>query len=215
MSKSAGNGFLPDQLFSGNHPLLDKGYSPMAVRFFMMQTHYRSTLDFSNEALKASEKAFKKIINGLITIKTLTHNEDTASFDEELNADILRLCSLCYAGMNDDFNSAITVANLFNLLKYINSFHNNILPLASLKKNSFETMKRTYIVFVEDILGLKEEKFFKPNLIDDVLEILLQTYKNAKEIKDYKTVDLIRAKIKAEGIIIKDTKNGVEWAYEE
>ncbi len=215
MSKSAGNGFLPDQLFSGKHPLLEKGYSPMAVRFFMMQTHYRSTLDFSNEALKASEKAFKKIINGLITIKILTHNEDTASFDEELNSDILRLCSLCYAGMNDDFNSAITIANLFNLLKYINSFHHNILPLASLNKNSFETMKRTYIVFVEDILGLKEEKFFKPNLIDDVLEILLQTYKNAKEIKDYKTVDLIRAKIKEEGIIIKDTKNGVEWAYEE
>ncbi|MFH1005185.1 MAG: cysteine--tRNA ligase [Bacteroidota bacterium] len=215
MSKSAGNGFLPMELFAGNHKLLEKRYSPMVVRFFMMQTHYRSTLDFSNEALQASEKGFKKIINGLITIKAIKHFEQKEIYDETLNKKIEYLCSLCYEGMNDDFNSAIVIANLFNLLKYINSFHHKIMNIGSLSAKTFALMQTTYISFVEDVLGLKEEKSHNPNIIDDLLSVLLEMYKNAKEFKDYKTVDLIRAKVKKEGIVIKDTKDGAEWNYEE
>ena len=215
MSKSAGNGFLPGELFTGNHPLLDKGYSPMAVRFFMMQTHYRSTLDFSNEALRASEKGYRRIINGLVTLKTLVYQPESEVQDEKLNTEIERLCELCYAGMNDDFNSAIVIANLFNLLKYINSFSHKIIPLASLSETTFEKMKTTFIQFVEDILGLKEEKFYKPNLIDDLYDILLELYKGSKETKDYARVDFIRKRADAEGIIIKDTKEGVSWSYKE
>jgi cysteinyl-tRNA synthetase len=215
MSKSLGNSFLPMELITGNHPLLDKGYSPMTVRFFFLQAHYRSTVNFSNEALKASEKGFRKIINGLIAIKTLNYIEQKDLFDKQLNNDIERLCSICYAGMNDDFNSAIVIANLFNLLKYINSFHHKVLLVGSLKKETFAKMKETYIVFVEDILGLKEEKLNNPNIIDDLLEVILNMYSKAKLEKDYVTVDLIRAKAKKEGIQIKDTKDGAEWTYEE
>ncbi len=234
MSRSLGNVFLPVELFTGmklavdspsatpsqakldgKHPLFEKAFSPMTVRFFMLQTHYRSTLDFSSEALRASEKGFKKIINGLVIIKGMKYELQQDVYNEQLNKDIERLCSLCYAGMNDDFNSAITIANLFNLLKYINSFHNKILQVASLSEKVFTEMKKTYIVFVEDILGLKEEKSNNPNLLNDVIDVLLVMYKNAKETKDFATVDLIRKKVKQEGIVIKDTKNGAEWSYEE
>ena len=234
MSRSLGNVFLPVELFTGmklavdspsatpsqakldgKHPLFEKAFSPITVRFFMLQTHYRSTLDFSSEALRASEKGFKKIINGLVIIKGMKYELQQDVYNEQLNKDIERLCSLCYAGMNDDFNSAITIANLFNLLKYINSFHNKILQVASLSEKVFTEMKKTYIVFVEDILGLKEEKSNNPNLLNDVIDVLLVMYKNAKETKDFATVDLIRKKVKQEGIVIKDTKNGAEWSYEE
>ncbi len=215
MSKSAGNGFLPMELFTGNHPLLDKGYSPMVVKFFMLQTHYRSTLDFSNEALRASEKGYKKIINGLITVKALTHSEQKELYDEKVNREIERLCFLCYEGMNDDFNSAISIANLFNLLKYINSFHHHIMNMGTLSAKTFAMMKTTYLSFVEEIFGLKEEKYYNPTMIDDLLDVLLWMYKNAKDNKDYKTVDTIRSRAKKEGIAIKDTKVGVEWNYEE
>ncbi len=215
MGKSLGNYISPDQLFTGDHKMLSKSYSPMTVRFFMLQTHYASTLDFSDEALKASEKGFRKILNGLKTIKELSYQEKQDIFDEALNKDIEQLSSLCYEGMNDDFNSPKLIANLFNLLKYINSFHNKVLNIGALKPENFILLKTTFITFVENILGLKEEKNNNPNMLDDVLKTLLDTYSEAKNRKDYATVDLIRKEIKKQGILIKDTKEGVEWSYEE
>ena len=126
-----------------------------------------------------------------------------------------RLCSLCYAGMNDDFNSAAAIANLFNLLKSINSFQHKIIPINSLSAKTFSTLRTTYITFVEDIFGLKEEKNLNPHLVDNLLDLLLAMYANAKKTKDYTTVDLIRARAKKEGFVIKDTKEEVEWGYEE
>jgi cysteinyl-tRNA synthetase len=215
MGKSLGNYISPDQLFSGNHPMLSKAYSPMTVRFFMLQTHYASTLDFSDEALKASEKGFKKIINGLKIVKAISHPETQETLDVTLNNDIEHLSSLCYQGMNDDFNSPKVIAGLFNLLKYINSFHNKVLNIAAIKPEVLALLKNTYILFVEEILGLKEEKYTNPNILDEVLHTLLQTYSEAKNKKEYATVDLIRKEVKKQGIIIKDTKEGVEWGYEE
>ena len=215
MSKSLGNSFLPAELFSGDHPLLDKGYSPMAVRFFMLQTHYSSTLDFSNEALRAAEKGYIKILNGLRTIVTLKHQETPANKDEKLNDEILVACDACKEGMDDDFNSAITIAALFDLLKYINSFKTGVLKIDSISNSTLEKLKTTYSTFVRDILGLEEEKPVGQDTVSDLVDIILESYKQAKNKKDYAAVDQIRASLKAKGIIIKDMKSGYEWAYEE
>lgn len=215
MGKSLGNAFLPQELFTGNHPLLDKGYPPMAVRFFMLQTHYSSTLDFSNEALQASEKAYKKIINGLRIIKNLSYKENKDDFNEQLNKDILKACDACKEGMNDDFNSAITIANLFNLLKYINSFNTGALNSSALMPQIFEKVKSTFTTYVEDILGLAEDNSANPKFPHELINIILKSYGKAKQNKDYKAVDEIRTDLKKLGIIVKDQKMGFDWAYEE
>jgi cysteinyl-tRNA synthetase len=212
MSKSFGNFITPVQLLAGDHQLLTRAHSPMTIRFFILQAHYRSTLDFSNEALDAARKAYKKIINGLRSLKQLNHREDAALFDEKINKEINTYCEGCYKGMNDDFNSAVTIANLFNLVKYINSFKNDTLNLSVLNSATFENLYNTYTSFVERVLGLHEEK---PKEMEPLLETLLDIYRKAKQQKDYETVDMIRAKIKGEGIVINDTKKGITWSYEE
>ena len=213
MSKSLGNSFLPEQLISGDHPLLDQPYSPMTVKFFMLQSHYSSTLDFSNDALRAAQKGYRKIINGLNTIKALEYtSQEGVELDEKAIQQINQLCENCYRAMNDDFNTALTIGHLFNLLKRINSIHTGNLNTAALGEETFDKLKYTYISFVEDILGLKEETFDNaPQLI----ETLLSLYKKAKQEKDYDTVDFIRAELKAIGVLVKDMKTGIEWAYEE
>ena len=118
MSKSLGNSFLPAQLFSGDHELLDQAYSPMTVRFFMLQSQYRSTLDFSNDALKASQKGFKRLVNGLRIIKALEFSaEEGVPLDEKKIEDIEKSLQGFYDGMNDDLNTSVAIAHLFNLLK--------------------------------------------------------------------------------------------------
>jgi cysteinyl-tRNA synthetase len=211
MGKSLGNFITLKQFFNGGHPALNKAYSPMTIRFFILQAHYRSTLDFSNEALEAARKAYKKIINGLRTVKSLKYTE-AGSPDEKANSEIKAFSEACFKGMNDDFNSAIAIANLFNLLKYINSLKNEVINISALSKETFDLMKSTYISFVEDILGLVEENNTD---FDHIIEVLLTLYKKAKDEKDYLTVDMIRAEVKKEGIVINDSKKGVSWTYEE
>ena len=213
MSKSLGNSFLPEELITGTHALLDQAYSAMTVRFFMLQSHYSSTLDFSNDALKAALKGYKKMINGLRAAKLLEYkDDDTQSVDENQVRQIQQLCDNCYRAMNDDFNTAVTISHLFNLLKRINSIHNGNLSMATLGKESFDLLINTYKTFVEDILGLKEEK---PENQEELMNILLGFYKEAKENKAYDKVDLIRAKLKELGIVLKDMKHQIDWAYEE
>ena len=145
MSKSLGNSFLPEQLFSGDHPLLDEAYSPMTVRFFILQSHYTSTLDFSNESLKAAKKGYKKMINGLKVLRGLAYAEEPeARLNEKVVSQINQLCDNCYRAMNDDFNTALTIGHLFNLLKKINSIHTQNLKSAELGKETFDRMKKTY-----------------------------------------------------------------------
>lgn len=213
MSKSLGNSFLPEQLISGDHPLLDQPFSPMTVKFFMLQSHYSSTLDFSNDALRAAQKGYRKIINGLNTIKALEYTaQEGVELDEKAIEQINQLCENCYRAMNDDFNTALTIGHLFNLLKRINSIHTGNLSRAALGQETFDKLKNTYISFVEDILGLREEK---PDNAPQLIETLLAIYKKAKQEKDYDTVDFIRAELKAIGVLVKDMKTGIEWAYEE
>ncbi|HEX5172371.1 MAG TPA: cysteine--tRNA ligase, partial [Cyclobacteriaceae bacterium] len=137
MSKSLGNSFLPRELFSGSHPLLQKGFSPMTVRFFMLQSHYSSTLDFSNEALLAAEKGFRKLSNALGTIKNLHHKRGN-SINSETEEVLNQLVNECYVNMSDDFNTAKVLAVLFEMSARINDLKSGNLPLESINETTFE-----------------------------------------------------------------------------
>jgi cysteinyl-tRNA synthetase len=207
MSKSAGNGFLPGELFTGDHPLLDKGYSPMAVRFFMMQTHYRSTLDFSNEALQASEKGYARLMNAVKLLDYLKTSPSSTS-------DIYDLKQKCYAAMNDDFNAPVLVANLFEGARIINSVNDGKEMITVDDLNILKTLMHT---FVFDVLGLKSElsNTAHDKILQGVMEIILDLRNEAKTKKDFATSDKLRDDLSKNKIIIKDTKEGVSWSIEE
>ncbi|HRW63924.1 MAG TPA: cysteine--tRNA ligase [Bacteroidales bacterium] len=203
MSKSAGNGFLPHELFTGNHPLLDKGYSPMVVRFFMAQSHYRSTLDFSNLALQAAEKGYAKLMAAGKTLeKLLAGNESTVNVQE--------LKENCYAAMNDDFNSPILISHLFEAVRIINSVNDG---KEKINKTDLEELKYIYKTFVFDILGFKDAAEDN-NLTGDLIEMILNIRMDAKKNKDFATSDKIRDELTKKGVKIKDTKDGFEWEIE-
>lgn len=213
MSKSLGNSFLPAELFAGNHPLLEQAYSPMTVRFFMLQSQYRSTLDFSNEPLKAAQKGYKRLINGLRIIKSLDYQETEGVLsDEKHSQEINKAVQGCYDGMNDDLNTAVTIANLFTLLKKINQLYMNQLQATQLGQEAFNLLKTTFVQFTEEILGLKEEP---NNNSEALLAGLLSLYREYKTNQQYDKVDEIRSYFKANGLVIKDMKHRIDWAYEE
>jgi cysteinyl-tRNA synthetase len=203
MSKSAGNGFLPKELFTGNHPLLEKGYAPMAVKFFMLQTHYRSPLDFSNEALQASEKGFLRLMEGYSTLNYL--KGDTLS-----NENIIELQLKCYAAMNDDFNTSVLIAHLFDALKIINSANDK---KTKLTQDDIDLLKTIYQDFVFDVLGLKNEKTDSKTseALSKVMELIIDIRAKVKADKNFELSDKIRDKLIDAGIQIKDTKEGTAW----
>jgi len=203
MSKSAGNGFLPKELFTGNHPLLEKGYAPMAVKFFMLQTHYRSPLDFSNEALQASEKGFLRLMEGYSTLNYL--KADTLS-----NENIIELQLKCYAAMNDDFNTSVLIAHLFDALKIINSANDK---KTKLTQDDIDLLKTIYQDFVFDVLGLKNEKADSKTseALSKVMELIIDIRAKVKADKNFELSDKIRDKLIDAGIQIKDTKEGTAW----
>lgn len=201
MSKSLGNSFLPGELFAGTHKLLDKGYSPMAVRFFMLQAHYRSTLDFSNQALQASEKGLERLMNAWKVIGTLKTAEQSSFSMEDLRRK-------CYEAMNDDFNTPIVIAHLFDGVRFINSVKDGKETISAADHTS---LKKLYSDFIFDILGLKEENALTgPAGSDDKLMGAVLAIRNeVRAKKDFLTSDLIRDELKKINIVIKDTKDGV------
>lgn len=203
MSKSAGNGFLPGELFTGDHPLLERGYSPMAVRFFMMQTHYHSTLDFSNEALKASEKGFERLMDSYNTLQTLKAGSNSSE-------DIKALQAKCYDAMNDDFNTPVLVAHLFDAARIVNSANDNKL---SLTQNDIDLLKSMYQNFIFDVMGLQtEEENSKANaILAKVVSMVLDIRNKAKVDKNFPLSDEIRNKLTDAGVQIKDGKEGASW----
>ena len=211
MSKSLGNSFLPRELFSGNHSLLEKGYGPMTVRFFMLQSHYSSTLDFSNEALSAAEKGFKKLSNALSVIKKFTHPGDNTP-DKELTQALIKLTEELYINMSDDFNTARTLAVLFEMSARINDFKSGNLLLGSIDKETFESFKSTFIGFMEDVLGLKEEEENNHGLLNGVINVLIELRKKARQDRNFALSDKIRDDLKAMGVQLMDGKNG-EMSY--
>ncbi|MCF2499822.1 cysteine--tRNA ligase [Dyadobacter chenhuakuii] len=212
MSKSLNNSFLPAELFSGNHDLLEQAYSPMTVRFFMLQSQYRSTLDFSNEALKAAHKGYKKLANGLRNAKLLSYvPEEGVSPDEIKKIEIEKAIDGFYGAMNDDLNTAVAFANLFNMLKYINMLNMGQLKSAALGEETFNALKNNFVTFFEDVLGLKEEL----NEGYAILDGMLKLYKEYKLSMNYEKVDEIRSYFKNQGLVIRDSKTRIDWAYEE
>ena len=204
MSKSAGNGFLPRELFTGDHPMLERGYSPMTVRFFMAQSHYRSTLDFSNEALQAAEKGYRKLMESLSTLEKI-EAADHSTFD------VAALETGCYNAMNDDFNSPVLIAHLFDAVRIINSARDN---KESLTTTDLEQLKRVMHTFIFEVLGLVDEtrQGAGSEVIEGLMELILDIRKQARDNKDWSTSDQIRDRLKAAGIEIKDTKEGIEWS---
>lgn len=204
MSKSAGNGFLPRELFTGDHPLLERGYSPMTVRFFMAQSHYRSTLDFSNEALQAAEKGYRKLMESLSTLEKI-ESSDRSTFD------VADLETRLYSAMNDDFNSPVLIAHLFDAVRIINSARDR---KESLTATDLEQLKKVMQTFIFEVLGLLDEtrQGAGSEVIEGLMALILDIRKTARENRDWGTSDQIRDRLKAAGIEIKDTKEGMEWS---
>lgn len=208
MSKSLGNSFLPSELFSGNHPLLEKGFSPMTVRFFMLQSHYSSTLDFSNEALTAAEKGFKKLSNALTLVKELPSSYAPGALNGELNEELARLASECYVNMSDDFNTAKTLAVLFEMSARINDIKSGNVKLEQIDPETYELFRSTYTGFMESVLGLHEEAPRDHGLLDGVIKVLIELRKKARQDRDFALSDKIRDDLKALGVQLMDGKDG-------
>jgi len=211
MSKSLGNSFLPSELFAGTHSLLDRGYGPMAVRFFMLQSHYSSTLDFSNEALQAAEKGYKKLINAVGLIKMMDHS-GKATTNAAVDAELSRLVKECYRTMSDDFNTAKTLAVLFEMFSRINDIKSGAIQLTTLSPETFTDFKNTFLGFVEQVLGLKEEQEQNDEILIGTIGLLIDLRKKAKTDKNFSLSDKIRDDLKKLGVQIKDGKDG-EMTY--
>jgi cysteinyl-tRNA synthetase len=202
MSKSLGNSFLPNELFTGNHPLLNKGYSPMTVRFFMLQAHYRSTLDFSNEALGAAEKGFNRLMNAMRIMEQMPVSNTSTSQINKLVSDV-------YAAMNDDFNTPITLSHLFEGVRIINSVNYLKETITEDDKNILVKMMHE---MVYEVLGLKAEDSQDSSKLDGLMQMILQQRVEAKQRKDFATSDKIRDKLKEIGFDIKDGKDGTTYS---
>jgi cysteinyl-tRNA synthetase len=203
MSKSAGNGFLPYELFTGNHPLLEKGYSPMTVRFFMLQCHYRSTLDFSNEALQASEKGLQRLMAANRLLDKITISDKTTVDVNDLNR--------AFDALNDDFNSPIAIAVLFDWVRNINLLADN---KEFVTANDLTTLRSTFRTILFEILGLKDEQnegSSRSELTAKLIEMLLNMRIEAKAKKDFAASDAIRNELTKLGVIVKDRKDGYDW----
>jgi len=211
MGKSLGNAVNLDQFFTGNHPLLEKGYSPMTIRFFMLQSHYRSTLDFSNDALKAAEKGYRKLMNTLGNLEKLEYPASEGTVNESLEQEIIRLCGQCKEHMDDDFNTAMTLANLFELAAKINAFHDKLLPLNSISKDAFDKLLQTFRTYIIDILGLKDEQSGNHHLTEGLMQLIIDIRKKVREKKDYATSDLIRDELGKLNIQLLDGREGTTW----
>ena len=202
MGKSLGNFINLEEFFNGTHSKLERAYSPMTIRFFILQAHYRSTVDFSNEALQAAEKGFTKLMNAMETLQNLKAS-DISTY--EVNA----LEEKCYEAMDDDFNTPILIAHLFDGVRIINSVKDG---KESLNATDLEKLKTLFNNFVTDILGFISAKESGGNdLTSEVMELVLQLRGNAKKNKDFDTADLIRNELDKSGIQIKDSREGSSW----
>lgn len=205
MGKSLGNAISLDQFFDGSHDLLQQGYSPITIRFFMLQAHYRSPLDFSNDALIAAEKGLKKLLDAIQSLEKLTPSQTSTS-------NIKALKEECYKAMNDDFNSPILISHLFEGVRIINSIKDN---KESITSEDLDMLKETMNTFVFEILGLKnEEAGGNDALVDELMNTIIAIRQNARQNKDWGTADLIRDNLAKLKITVKDTKDGSEWSVE-
>jgi cysteinyl-tRNA synthetase len=208
MGKSYNNIIKFTELFSGNHPALEQAYHPMTIRFFILQTHYRSTLDFGNEALKASERGLKRLWEAFENFKNLSTDNTADSADKELEAKVQKLTSEFDEFMDDDFNTAKVLANIFELVPVINGIKDKHISAAALSGDTIRQLQQKLKIYIEDIFGLKNEIAGDDGKLDGVLQVLITMRKEAKNRKDYVTSDKIRNELASLGILLKDEKDG-------
>ena len=206
MSKSLGNSVLPHELISGDNDLMEKGFSPMVIRFFMLQSHYSSELDLSNDALLAAEKGYKKLINSIDLLDKIDFKSN--EIDDEENSLIQKLCKACNERMNDDFNTAQTLAVLFDLSSKINAYYNKQSDVTRLSEETFNLLNKTYKTFVIDVLGLKAEASGNTEVLDGLMQLIMDIRQSSRTNKDWTTSDKIRDDLKKLNIVIKDEKDG-------
>ena len=204
MGKSLGNFITLDEFFNGSHDKLDQAYHPMVIRFFLLQAHYRSTIDFSNTALQSAEKGLIRLFNA---IKILNELKPKA----KSTVDISSFCLKCDLAMNDDMNTPIVLSYLFDLVKIINSTNEGKQDLSIKDINELKKLFEKYAV---SIFGLcNSEEANEPTDLDGIMSIILELRQNSKEKKDWETADKIRDGLNNLNIEIKDTKDGASWSY--
>lgn len=207
MGKSLGNFITLDEFFTGSHPLLEQPYSPMTIRFFILQAHYRGTVDFSNEALKASEKALSRMLEGYRRLQELTPSAEST-------VDVSDIRRKCYEAMDDDLNTPVVIANLFDALRIVNQVKDGH---AKATQADIDELRQVFDIFLVDILGVRTEmagsgdnaEALRP--FEQAVDLLLEMRAKAKANKDWTTSDLIRDRLAAIGFTVKDTKDGAEW----
>lgn len=207
MAKSKGNFINLDEMLSGNHELLEQAYSPMTIRFFMLQSHYGSVMDFSNTALQAAEKGYKRLINAMDLLEKIDYK--AGKLDETLDTEINKTIDSCFEFMSDDFNTARTIASLFDLGSKVNAFYNKQQDLSSISKETFERIKTVFTGMVVDVLGLDKEEDGDSGKLDSLVNMLIDIRAEAKINKDFALSDKIRDELKEKGVMLKDEKGGV------
>lgn len=211
MGKSYNNQIKLTELFSGDHPELAKAYSPMTVRFFVLQSHYRSTLDFGNEALQAAEKGLKRLMDAHEWLQkaAVQHTTDNSKErDAELEAKVHRLLGEFATYMNDDFGTARVLASMFELVPVINGLKDKTLAAGVLSPQTLDLLKKELKTWVEDIFGLRSETLVNNSQLEGVMQVLINLRKEARARKDWATSDAIRNQLAAIGIQLKDEKDG-------
>ncbi|WP_299537204.1 cysteine--tRNA ligase [Ulvibacterium sp.] len=209
MAKSKGNFISLGQMFSGDHPLLEKAYSPVTLRFLILQAHYGSTIDFSNQAIKAAETACGKLLKGLKLIDGLQVNA-AENIDNDLSARIRSTCESCYENMDDDFNTAETIASLFELLRLA---HKITQDPGCVSTETLSTLQTTYRGFLTDVLGIQNETktSSQDELFPEVMDILIEVRQQARAQKDFAFSDYIRDRLATIGIQVNDDKESATY----
>ncbi|MEZ5070071.1 MAG: cysteine--tRNA ligase [Bacteroidales bacterium] len=209
MGRSLNNFILLDELFTGDHELLEQAYAPMTVRFFILQAHYRSTLDFSNEALKASEKGLDRLLTALDRLEKLKGGKTST-------LDVDGLATRCVDAMNDDLNTPVLIGHLFDGVKWINRLAEG---QENLTADDLGKLKFLYSDYVHNILGLRpseaESAAGTEGLSSGLMDLILEIRSGAKANKDFQTADQIRDALSALGIVVKDRKDGADWEFKE
>jgi cysteinyl-tRNA synthetase len=209
MGKSYNNVIRLSELFSGSHPLLEQPYHPMTIRFFILQSHYRGTLDFSNEALQASEKALRRLMEAHAWLASQQElGNKGAAADKTLDEKVQKLIGGFAESMDDDLNTAKVLANMFELVPVINSIKDKHIPANALSAATVQLLQQQLKLFVEDIFGLTHERSGDDGKLEGVLQLLIDIRKEAKDRKDFVTSDKIRNELAELGIQLKDEKDG-------
>jgi len=218
MGKSYNNVIRLTELFSGDHPMLQKAFHPMTIRFFILQTHYRSTLDFSNEALLGAEKGMKRLwetYENLNKLRGMGNEPGTEANDADLDSRVSKLLAEFAEFMNDDFGTARVLANMFELAPVINSMKDKTIPLNALSKTTFDQLHQQFKIYLENIFGLKSVTEADNIKLQGVMQLLIDIRKEARKKKDFVTSDKIRNQLLQVGIAIKDEKDGeMSWNIE-